>query len=101
MSYTIPNCMTEFSNEQLSLMRGKLDNAVASVVDRTRSLPSDIIGDLIGPSEVSKGFLVRFSISDKAEGDETFEYGQFTDPDLRDFVTRIGSGGWRGLSGVV
>ncbi len=72
MSYTIPNCMSAFSNEQVSLMRENLENTMASVVNRTQGLPSDIIGDLIGPSEVSKGSLVWFNLSDQGEEYETF-----------------------------
>jgi len=72
MSYTVPNCMSAFSIEQVSLMKENLDNTMTSVVDRTQGLPSDITGDLIGPSEVSKGSLVWFNLSYQAEGNETF-----------------------------
>ncbi len=72
MSYTIPNCMSVLSDEQVSLMREKLNDTMASVVDRTKGLPSDIIGDLIGPSEVVKGSLIRFNVSDQVEESEAF-----------------------------
>jgi len=69
MSYTTPNCMSVLSDEQVSLMREKLDDTMASVVDRTQGLPT--IGNLIGPSEVSKGSLISFSIPNQAQEDET------------------------------
>jgi len=72
MSYTIPNCMSVFSNEQVSLMKENLDNTMASVVARTQGAPNDITGDLVGPSEVSIGSLVWFNLSDQAKENETF-----------------------------
>lgn len=72
MSYTIPNCMSAFSNEQVDLMRENLNNTLASVVNRTQGAPSDITGDLIGPAEVSIGSLVWFDLSDQAGEYETF-----------------------------
>lgn len=71
MSYTIPSCMSVFSNEQISMMKDNLDNTMASVVSRIQGAPHDITGDLVGPSEVSKGKLVWFQLSDQVEENET------------------------------
>ena len=71
MSYTIPDCMSLFSKEQVDLMKDNLDETMVSVVGRTQGLPTDIV-DIIGPSEVSKGFLVSFDASDLGDENETF-----------------------------
>jgi hypothetical protein len=72
MSYTVPSCMSVFSDEQVSLMRQTLDNTMTPVVDRTQGEPADIIGDLLGPSEVSKGLIVPFYVTDQADQSESF-----------------------------
>ncbi|MDH4091967.1 MAG: T9SS type A sorting domain-containing protein [Cyclobacteriaceae bacterium] len=69
--YTLPNCMSELSNGQVSVMREKLDDTMASVVDKKVELPSDI-GELLGPSEVSKGSVIRLNVADQDEKNETF-----------------------------
>ena len=72
MSYTIPNCMSVLSDEQVSLMRETLDNTMTSVVERSQGLPDDIIGDLNGPAEVSKGLMVQYKVLYPADESETF-----------------------------
>jgi hypothetical protein len=74
MSYTIPNCMSEFTDEQLNRLRENLNNSMASVVNRTQGVPTDISEDLIGPSEVSTGSVVWFNVADQTDGVETFTW---------------------------
>ncbi len=69
--YTLPNCMSELSEGQVRLMRENLDDTMASVVDATLETPSDI-RELLGPSEVSKGSVVRFNVSEQQEENQTF-----------------------------
>ena len=69
--YTLPNCMSVFSSDQIRLMRKNLDETMASVVDEFQEEPTDI-GDLFGPSEISKGSVVQFRVSDQVEENETF-----------------------------
>lgn len=72
MAYTVPNCMSVFSDEQVSVMKENLDNPMSSVVARTQGAPYQITGDLMGPSEVSVGSLVWFNLLDQANESETF-----------------------------
>ncbi len=72
MAYTLPNCMSVFSNEQVSLMKANLDGTMTSVVNRTQGAPHDITGDIAGPAEVSIGNLVWFNLSDQAKENETY-----------------------------
>lgn len=72
MSYTIPSCMSVFSDEQVSLMRETLDDTMTPVVDRTHGEPADIIGELLGPTEVSKGIVAQFNVSDQSEESENY-----------------------------
>ncbi|MDH3709048.1 MAG: zinc-dependent metalloprotease [Cyclobacteriaceae bacterium] len=72
MAYTVPNCMSIFSYEQVSMMKANLDGTMASVVNRIQGAPNDFTGEIVGPSVVSTGTLVWFNLSDQAEENETY-----------------------------
>jgi len=74
MSYTVPDCMSVFTDEQVNQMRENLNTSMESVVSKSQGMPADISGDIAGPSEVSTGSVVWFNIPDHTEGVEIFTW---------------------------
>jgi hypothetical protein len=74
MSYTVPNCMSVFSDQQVDRMRKTLNNSMAQVVDRVQSVPSDISVELTGPSQVGIGSEVWFEVPDQNENNDSLAW---------------------------
>ena len=74
MSYTVPNCMSVFSEEQVNVMRHQLNNSMASVVDTDKDTLAEASVEIIGPSEVYRGNTVKFEIPDLTPESETYEW---------------------------
>ena len=74
MSYTVPNCMSAFSEEQVNVMRHQLNGSMSSVVSTPKDTLAEIPPEIIGPSEVYIGSTVKFEIPDLTPESETYEW---------------------------